>query len=313
MAHNLTIRREGKVEMAYTGAAPWHHLGTELPADAPISDWIVAAGAEWDICSSPVQYVYEKDALTPSTIITATDRRVLHRSDNGAALGIVSTDYKPVQPHDTIEFFRDLIENLGLKMATAGTLFGGRRFWASGYIDEDCVIDNRDVVRGYVLLSTSADGSMATTGRYTSTRVVCDNTLRMALSEGATSIRTIHSTKFDAASAKKAMGLAPVTFHAFMNNMRNLAKTELSEDAATDLTKTLAGEGPVADRIMEFFNGEALGADYEGAEGTAWGWLNAVTQFADHDRKAKSDSHRLSSLFFGSASRLKDRALELVS
>lgn len=306
MAHQLTIRREGKVEMAYTGERPWHGLGTKLPDGSSTEDWIAAAGMDWEIRASPVQYLYEDE------VVTTTDRRVLHRSDTGGALGIVSTGYHPVQPRDTIEFFRDLIEGLGLTMSTAGTLFGGRKFWALGYIGEEAVVDDRDLVRGHLLLATSADGTMATTGRYTTTRVVCDNTLRMGLNSSVAAVRTIHSTKFNPEAAKKEMGLAPKTFQEFMGRIRDLARTPVTTTEAEELTKELAGEGPVSERIMELFAGEAIGSELTGAEGSAWGWLNAVTQFVDHERKAKSDSHRLNSALLGSGDRMKVRALELV-
>jgi phage/plasmid-like protein (TIGR03299 family) len=307
MSHELTIRRDGRVEMAYTGDVPWHGLGTQLPANTPLEGWIAAAGMDWSVEETPVRYLFSGEE------IEVTDRRVLHRSDTGAALGIVSSDYHRVQPRETVEFFADLIESLGLQMSTIGTLFNGRKFWATGYIGEEAVVDDKDIVRGYLLLSTSADGSMATTARFTSVRVVCNNTLNMAHG-GAAKVRVLHSMKFDPAAAKKTLGLVPKTFGDFMKSIRTLAETPLDTDQAQALLGELlkTDDGPVGTRIMELFAGEALGSGLDGSEGTAWGFLNAVTQFVDHDRKAKSDSHRLNSSLLGSGDRLKSRALELV-
>ena len=306
MSHELTIRRDGIVEMAYAGIEqPWHGLGRHVADDATIDQWIEAAGMEWTVGASPVMFDYNGSTQTVS------DRVVLHRNDTGAPLGVVSKGYKVVQPRETIEFFGDLIQGLGLTMQTAGTLFGGRKFWATGYIGEDAIVDNRDVVKGYVLLSTSADGSSATELRFTSVRVVCNNTLRMAHG-AASAVRVLHSTVFDPATVKKMAGLAPKTFETFMADMRSLAAKPVSIEQATELTtELLDSDGPTAKRIMSLFQGEAAGADFNGAEGTAWGWLNAVTQFFDHDRKAKSDSHRMNTSLFGSADRNKVRALNM--
>lgn len=306
MSHELTMRRSGQVEMAYTGAQPWHGLGTLMLPEATVPEWVEGAGMDWKIEKAPVQYSYR------GVSHTVTDRSVLHRSDTGHPLGVVSSGYQVVQPAETIEFFADLIQSLGLRLATAGTLFGGRRYWATGYIGEDAIVDRRDVVRGYLLLSSSADGSLATTGRFTSVRVVCNNTLGMAMSGARAAVVIPHSTRFDAASAKRQLGLAPKAFETFMMDMRRLATVPVTNERAAELTKTLTeSEGAVSQRIMALFGGEAAGDDYEGSGGTAWGWLNAVTQFIDHDRKAKSDSHRLNSALFGRGELMKMRARDL--
>jgi len=308
MSHELSIREGGKVEMAYVeGVQPWHGLGTPVTKGATIDEWVMAAGMEWNINSSPIEYVFGDE------MISINDRRVLHRSDTGAALGVVSKDYKEVQPRETVEFFRDLIEAVGLEMVTAGTLFGGKRFWATAYIGEDALLDNRDPVRGYLLISTSADGSLATTARFTSVRVVCNNTLRMAHSDNQPSVRIVHSKAFNPAEVKKTLGVAPKSFETFMDSMRKLARHEITGDRAMTLTTELldTDSGPVHKKILELFNGDAIGHDLPGFADTTWGWLNSVTEFVDHERRGKSDSHRLSSSLFGRGDAMKVRALEL--
>lgn len=314
MSHELTIRGNGQVEMAYVGEQPWHGLGTKLHSNATLEEWIAGAGMEWEVRASPLSYE------SPVGRVTIPDRVALHRSDTGAPLGLVSKGYHVVQPRETITFFRDVIETMGLTMETAGTLFDGKRFWALGYIGEDSVIDRRDVVRGYLLVSSSADGGSATVAKFTSVRVVCNNTLTMA-NVKVGGHRVVHSTEFDPEKAKKALGLAPKTFETFMKQMRSLASTPMSEARARDLTAELMSKqveddkvaGRVGERIMELFGGEALGSDLEGTGGSAFGWLNAVTQYFDHDMRAKTDSHGLDSRLFGVADKLKSRALELVT
>lgn len=310
MAHELTIRRSGQIEMAYvTGTNPWHGLGQEFAPGAPLEEITLKAGMEWEVLSAPAQYQFNGETYE------IKDSRILHRSDTGHALGQVSGSYKIVQPKETITFFADLIEGLGLKMATAGTLFNGRKFWATGYIGEDSVVDNRDLVKSYLLLSSSADGSMATTARFVSTCVVCNNTLRIANEENAKAlVKVVHSTKFDATKTKQLLGVAPKTFEKFMGDIRKLAQAPVNEEQAFAMTEELLRKedtedlGRVGDRIIALFNGEAMGAELEGRQGTAWAWLNAVTQFVDHDRKGKTNSHKLNSMLFGRGEGIKDRA-----
>jgi phage/plasmid-like protein (TIGR03299 family) len=142
-------------EMAYVGEKAWHGLGQQVAEGATIEQMQTAAGMDWKICRSRVRYGAD-DA--PRII---EDKHVLFRNDTKAALGIVSDNYKIVQPAQVLEFFRDLTESNGFKLNTAGTLFDGRRFWALASVGEEAVIMGQDRVGGYLLLSTSCDGSLA--------------------------------------------------------------------------------------------------------------------------------------------------------
>lgn len=306
MSHELTIRHNGQVEMAYAGLEqPWHGLGTRVEDGATIDTWIKSAGMDWSIVPGDLTYMYQGEATT------LAGKKVLYRSDTGLPLGLVSDSYKIVQPWETLEFFRDLIHSLGLEMTSAGTLFGGRKFWASAYIGEEAVVTNQDVIRQYVLLSTSSDGSLATTGRFTTTRVVCRNTLSVAHSESKAAVRVLHSTEFRADEAKKAMGLAPNTLKSFMDNLRHLAETQVTNERCETLLEELGLGDRAAKRVTELFAGEAIGANLAGCEQTGWGWLNAITQYVDHDRRGKTPSHQMNSAMFGRGDAMKTRALEL--
>src|SRR5688572_13355628 len=88
MSHELTQRKDGFVEMAYVGDAPWHKLGQELTADASIDQWIVQAGMEWKIQRSKVRYAVSREGDS-SSFLEMDSQHVLFRSDNKEALGIV--------------------------------------------------------------------------------------------------------------------------------------------------------------------------------------------------------------------------------
>jgi phage/plasmid-like protein (TIGR03299 family) len=308
MTAETTIRRDGFAEFAYLeGTYVWHGMGNTFNASASLEEIRQKAGLDWTCESIRPEYPWKGERFT------VTDRVFQVRSDTGAALGIVSSGFQTVQPGDTIEFFRDLVESIGLQITTAGTLFGGRKLFASAYVGEQSMIDDRDRVRSYLLLSTALDGSMATTARYTTVCVVCNNTLTMA-NRGEAPVRVIHSAKFNADEAKKTLGVAPRSFDTFMENMRRLAEAPLSEDRALELTNKVftTQDGPTVERVMDLYRGEGLlGVDLEGRHGTVWGWINAVTQFSDHDRRGMSDSHKLNSSLFGRADKNKSTALKL--
>jgi hypothetical protein len=174
MAHELTITN-GKAEMAFVGETPWHGLGQQLKEDSTIEDWQFQAGMDWTINSAPVNYVAGGNNQT------FVGQNVLYRSDNSMPLAVVSNRYKAVQPKEVLEFFRDLVAENGFKIHTAGTLRGGKRMWAlaeTGKFGEVCKDDG---VGGFLLLSTSCDRTLATTARFTTVRVVCNNTLTAAV------------------------------------------------------------------------------------------------------------------------------------
>lgn len=321
MAHELTTRKSGKVEMAYTGDRPWHGLGQRLEPGADINTWAEAAGMDWRVARSRVRYgegpaqrVYE-------------DKHVLFRSDDKTPLSVVSAEYKVVQPVEMLEFFRDLVGAAGYSLHTAGTLFGGKRFWALASVGAEAVVVGEDRVGGYLLLSSSCDGSMATAARFTTVRVVCNNTLSMAATKKA-EVSVSHRTHFDPAAVKAQLGVATGQFAEFMVAARALAKKRLPTPSveatvARVLLETKAvsdvdrvKESPAFRKIMGLFAGSAMGGTLAGAEGTAWGMVNAVTEYVDHHARAGSADNRAFNAWFGRGDTLKStaltRALELV-
>lgn len=328
MSHEITQRANGFNEMAYVGATPWHGLGQKLTAGADIDAWRVEAGMDWKVQRAKVRYAVGH-GTTPDDYATVDGQHVLLRSDTKAALGIVSERFKVVQPRDVLEFFRDLTEGAGFAMDTAGTLHGGRVFWALASIGQDAVIkDRRDKVGGYLLLSTACDGTMATTGRFTTVRVVCNNTLSMAV-RGKADAKVNHRSVFDPEAMKDELGIARDQFTAWAQTMRLLAMERVSLDTAEqhvfnvltgkDWDKAHANEITDArdstgfKSILSLFNGAGKGADLDGAKGTAWGLLNAVTQYVDHEIRARSTDNRLQSAWFGPGEKMKARAVELLT
>jgi phage/plasmid-like protein (TIGR03299 family) len=191
MAHMIDTTT-GTAAIAYAGNTPWHGLGQALTPDASIETWTREAGLNYTVNESPV--LFQTDATTMPEEFKG--RKVLHRSDTGGALAVVSDGYNVVQPSDVMGFFAKLVELGGFQMETAGVLSHGRRVWALAKVNQGADIVEGDTVRPYVLLGTSYDGTMATVAKFTSIRVVCNNTITAALGrEHGGTVRVLHGPR----------------------------------------------------------------------------------------------------------------------
>lgn len=310
--------------MAYVGETPWHSLGTQLPARQPIDVWAERAGMNWRIMESPVQYRPLGDE-GEGPLQTLEEQKVLYRSDTHAALSVVGGRYQIVQPREVLEFYRDLTEAGGYELETAGVLKGGRKLWALARTGQSAQLVGGDSVNGYLLLATSCDGTLATIAMPTSVRVVCNNTLSVALRGVTQCVRVPHSTTFDSVTVKQQLGIAVSSWGEFMYRMKTLSKRKVtSQEAATYFVDVLcqsmaASLGPgsavvtnerALKRVQALYDGHGLGAELASSKGTAWGLLNAVTQYVDHERRARSREYRLDSAWFGQGAAVKQRALD---
>jgi len=177
MAHLIENNEvTGKSEIAYVGKKPWHGLGQQLTQDAPIEVWRKEAGLDWEAQVAPVRFEPHGEG---GDIFRVKGQNVIYRSDTFAALGLVSDRYKVHQPADVLDFFKTLVQSAGFSLEVAGAIKGGKRIWALANVNKKSVVLNDDAVKGYLLLSTSFDGTTATVGQFTSIRVVCNNIQRI--------------------------------------------------------------------------------------------------------------------------------------
>ena len=344
MAHQIE-------QIAYVGETPWHGLGNQLSPHQSIEVWAEQAGMDWRIESSDVSYMAQNER-GQSIIMPYEEQRVLYRSDTYAPLSVVSQRYQEVQPKQILEFYRDLTEQSGFELETAGVLKGGKKFWALAKTGQTSALKGKDVSNGYILLATACDGTLATTAQFTSIRVVCNNTLAIALkgqNSSAGVVKVPHSTKFDAEKIKQQLGIsvrawedhmyemkqlsqrkvtqteAAAYFDAVFNNTslsmpeqedgiiqfyRNVAMQAQSNNPATKADNKTEPNGRAMSKVMTMFNGQGRGAELSSAKDTAYGLLCSITEFADHERRAMSQDHRLDSAWFGAGAGLKQRGLE---
>jgi phage/plasmid-like protein (TIGR03299 family) len=314
MAHQIE-------QMAYVGTTPWHGLGNQLTQKQSLEVWQHEAGMNWQIQESPVHF--KSDAVGHlGAIHSFPEQKVLFRSDTKEPLSVVSQRYQVVQPREVLEFYRDLTEFSGYELETAGVLKGGRKFWALARTGQHTELKGKDQINGYLLLATSCDGTLATTATPTTVRVVCNNTLSIAINGAAQAIKVPHSTRFDPKLVKKQLGIAVSQWDEFMYRMRHLAERKVKPHEVTDfLTRVLCDTQPATSKpgsrpneraqrqVQSLYEGRGRGSELEAAHGTAWGLLNAVTEYVDHERRARSNEYRMDSAWFGQGAVIKQKAL----
>lgn len=327
MTANLT-QIAGKYEIAYAGETPWHGHGQRLTDGADVDTWLTESGlGNFKILRSKIRY---SQGTKNGEHVWAEypDQHVLLRSDTRAALSIVGKDYKVVQPREALEFFRDLVQGSRFTLETAGTLQGGRKYWAMARAGKGVNVIGRDEVRPYLMFASSCDGTTATIADFTTVRVVCSNTIAMALGEAkhsATRVSISHRSKVDHKSIKERLGIVDDVFADFIGHARRLSEIRVTtRDAASFVHDLLLPVSKADDEeaskklrdskgynvILALFNGQGKGSTSEGVRGTAWGLLNAVTEYTDWHVSERAAGNRLDSALFGSGASLKEKAFE---
>jgi phage/plasmid-like protein (TIGR03299 family) len=319
--------------MAWTGEPPWHGLGNKVANNLSPVEMLKAAGLDWRVTKQPLFWKPEGDKL-----VKVTNKFVLERETDHTPLSIVGKSYKEVQNEEAADFFKKYTAAGHMTMETMGSLWGGRYIWCLARVKADFSIGKSgDEVQSYLLLCQPHVIGRAMVIQFTATRVVCWNTLQMALGSnlrgrGGSAFRMPHSMKFDdnvKAQAELALGLAKERMTEFKEATQMLAKKRAKPEAVEkffcqvlsfnprDLVgKALKKDGKAREPMLLPKFREALerapGQQMPTALGTWWGALNSVTFVLDH---AKADNDKvgsaLKSAWLGKKSQMKRMALDL--
>ena len=300
--------------MAYANEVPWHGLGNNIDAESSIEEWQRQAGLDWTVSKRPVFFHQRERDGTFSVAAERhfKDKFVLARDTDNAPFSIVSDRYKPVQPKDVLEFFRDLISTHGMTIETAGSLKDGKRIWALAKTGDAHKVLGADHVDSYLLLATSYDLTFSTLAQFTSVRVVCNNTLQQSLKDYISRVSIPHFRDFDAKSVHEQLGLGRAQWGAFADALDAIAKIKVDSVKAKEVLDrvfkvpedTITYIDPQVQKVLQLFQGKAIGADIAGQ--TGWGLVNAVTEYADHHKRARSQGNRLDNAWFGDAANIKN-------
>jgi phage/plasmid-like protein (TIGR03299 family) len=310
MAHNLEIV-DGVAQMAYrlSKGRPWHGLGTPVSDDMTPEQMMIAAGLDWNVqkVDSFIEFNGNRVPTGQQSLVRETDGKILTQ---------VGPGWNPVQNADAFEFFADFVSNGDMAMDTAGSLKDGRIVWALADVRDGFTVFNGDEVRGYLLFSNPHQYGKSIDIKFVMERVVCNNTLTVALNEkGQPSVRVNHRSQFNADRVKEILGLGHNKVEKFKEAAEFLgSKNYVMADLENYFGRVFglsACEGKklsrTAERALELVENQP-GADFR--PGSWWNAYNSVTYLTDHELGRSADS-RMASAWFGGNAKRKVDALDI--
>ena len=326
--------------MAYAGQVPWHGLGQKVEHTLTPEEMLKAAGLDWTVSKRPVYYADKpntwdlNDPRGEAAMLRANDHYVVVRDTDNRVLSHCGEGFVPFQNHETMSFFKKFTEAGHMEMDTAGSLSDGERIWGLAKIKKGFKLAGGDNIEGYLLMANSHKVGSAMTIMFTPIRVVCNNTITLALNqEGMTGkFRVLHLQMFDEEimqAAETALGISGEQMKQFQEQSEFLASKKATKDQVDNFIAELfqpkllieRGKSKEADlpQLHEEFSKtsqsilEAIetspGHDKASAKGTWWGALNGVTYVMDHQKRAKTRDHALNSAWFGTAAQTKRKAM----
>ena len=315
MPANITVNNGVAEMMTADGRDAWHGLGARLSQVATAQEAIEAANMGWEVG------MREVFIQTPSgQFMEVTDKKAVTRLDNGKVFGIFSNQYTPLQNRDAFTFFDSVVGAGAAIYHTAGTLAGGSRIWILATLPGDLKLSDTDVLERYILLANSHDGSLAVTMKPTTVRVVCNNTLSVALGGETNKLfRAVHTSSVmqRVNQARETLGLQEAYFANVMRGIERLADERMTQAAANEFLVELFGQEENPEAISTRMQNQIDTVGNLFVKGTGnhgvnrWDMLNAVTEFVDHKR-TKDDDKRLDAAWFGGGKDLKQKAWNLL-
>lgn len=310
--------------MAYAGQVPWHGLGVQVADNMTPDEMLTLAGLNWTVSKRPMNFRTKPNDSTKKV----DEHFALVRDSDNKFMDVVGARYTPTQNSEVFSFFDEFVKATQLKMHTAGSLCEGKYVWALAELNRSFeVMGDGDRTDGYILLLSPHQLGKSIIAQQTCVRVVCQNTLNMALRDKSAAFRFQHSRKFDdyaKAEAAEVLGLAVSAFDELKTAANLLSTKKCDAVSARDFFNGIMvrrarpestgtandneTDPPLVRRMLEAFNGAAPGQQLASARGTWWGAFNAVTYVMDHN-SGKSRDNSVRDNWLGGRGELKRTAL----
>ncbi len=326
--------------MAYAGQVPWHGLGNKVDGNLTPEEMLIAAKLDWTVSKRPFYFADKpntwdlNDPRGEAKMLRAEKHYAIVRDTDNRILSHCGEAFVPFQNTETMSFFKKFTEAGHMAMDTAGSLSDGERIWGLAKIKKGFKLAGGDEIEGYLLMANSHKVGSAMTIMFTPIRVVCNNTITLALNqEGITGkFRVLHLQMFDQEiiqSAEQALGISGEQMKVFQEQSEFLASKRAKQDQIDNyiaemlqpklLIERAKADGLDQPPLYEQFSKtsesvrEAIetspGSKLQSAKGTWWGALNGITYVMDHQKKATSRDNALNSAWFGNGAMTKRKAL----
>jgi len=320
----------------YYGETPWHQIGRKVDRPLNAEEAIKAAGLDWEV--EMIQLTTLEKPASPVESRLAVVRRDRKPGDSGRVVGVAHPEFKPLQNRDGTKIFDAIFGKGKAVYHTGGYLGHGEKVWLMAKLPREIKVGIDDVVMPFALFSNSHDGSLAIDFRLTTVRVVCQNTLSIALhqSDARTFFQRSHQGNYNPLQ-EEAQKFFEETIRA-VDNLQNvfcsmlqfpfsdqqmkelveqllpLPKKPTGADQLSRHEKSyqskLATVTKSRNKILELRE-TGKGTDLSGVKGSLWGSLNAVLEFVDHHMNENESSLALG--LFGGRASLKQKAFNLAS
>lgn len=320
---------------------PWHGKGVPVKGLATAAECIRAAGLDWAVAKVPLRVADDGALPVPGAWVTV--RTDLASSDPRRLLGIVGEEYTPLQNWEAFAFFDKVVDDGQALYETAGAIENGRRVWLLARLPGEFVVPagrrpgeanaagSSDRVHPYLLLANGHDGHLMVHVKFTPVRVVCQNTLALALvrpggphlalrhdrslkrrlDEAAQLIRAVEETRREAQQAWRAMAdtrLARADAERYFWSVFGGSPPEEDEDDVAVGTERTPERQTTNLRRRAMMDFESEANRRLGIEGTLWAAYNAAVWAVDFARVSRKDP--VDDLCLGEGARLKQRAFD---
>ena len=283
--------------MFYVRETPWHGLGTKV-LEAPASkDALQLAGLNWRVMQEPIYTAMEELVDGYKANVRDSDRKVL---------GVVTDRYRVIQ-NDEAFAFTDKLLGAGVKYETAGSLQGGRKVWLLAHMPHEYIISG-ERISPYLLFSNTHDGSGAIKVALTPIRVVCQNTLNLALANAKRSWSMIHTgdIKEKMQEAKDTLFLAENYMDELGKEFEALRMKKLTDKQVMEYIEILLpvedGSTPQQEKNMKRLREDMKiryfdAPDLQEVGKNAYRFVNAVSDFATHAEPLRKTANYKENLF----------------
>lgn len=317
MAHNINYNEEtGKHSFFSVQEKAWHGLGQIITDYPSSSEALKFAGLDFEVIKSPNVH-----RLPNGTEITSENSFFTYRNDNNAILGDkIGADYKVVQNTDAFDFFDSIVQGEGIMYETAGALGKGEKIFITAKLPDYIKVGSDDLIEKYLFLTTTHDGSASITAAFTPIRIVCQNTLNMALGNCSNVIRIRHTNNAQdrLKQAHKIMGISNKLSDELNDIFNFWAKIKITDNNVLRLIQEAMAPnkevlqnlriGAIDELSAQFTNTCNTAFEYAMSsptqhttttKGTLFGAYNAVTGYFQNVKEFNTGEDKLKSIMFG--------------
>jgi phage/plasmid-like protein (TIGR03299 family) len=326
MAHNLNFNEKLNRHSFFSAKEKaWHGLGIVVPETVNSAEAIKLAGLDYNVAKLPNVH-----RLPSGQEIVSDNSFFTYRTDTNQIFGDkIGSRYEIVQNLEAFEFFDAIVGKGEAIYETAGALFNGERIFITAKLPDYIRVGNgdNDLIEKYIFLSSSHDGSGAIQAAFSSVRIVCFNTLNLALKNctNKVSIRHTKDASKKLAEAHKIMKISNKLTEELSEVYNQMTKVKITDKELRKFIETVmmppAKETLTEEEFSTRFTNKidemmnyALGnstQQLDTTKGSLWGFLNGVTGYYQNVKSYKSADDKVADIFGGNAERVCQKAFDL--